>query len=93
MPNCRAIAKPMRGDDGSGVVGAVQAEKAGKAMRAASGTFTIDELRAFGDVDDQKRRELMLAISAKAGVKPEALGFTLPAEAKPVEAKPKAAHH
>jgi hypothetical protein len=49
---------------------------------------------AFGEVDDQKRRELMLAISAKAGVKPEALGFTLPAEAKPVEAKPaKAAHH
>jgi len=49
---------------------------------------------SFGEVDDQKRRELMLAISAKAGVKPEALGFTLPAEAKAAPPAPaKAAHH
>lgn len=31
-----------------------------------------------GEVDDAKRRELMLNIASKAGVKPEDLGFTLP---------------
>ena len=54
MSQGEAIAKSMRGDDGSGVVGAVQTAKAGKAMRVASGTFTLEELRAFGGVDDDE---------------------------------------
>ena len=49
---------------------------------------------SFGEVDDNKRRELMLSISATAGVKPEALGFVLPAEVKAAPAPvAKAAHH
>jgi hypothetical protein len=47
---------------------------------------------SFGEVDDQKRRELMLGIAAKAGVTPEALGFAVPPEAKPQAAAAKAEH-
>jgi hypothetical protein len=46
-----------------------------------------------GDVDDGKRRELMLGIAAKAGVKPEDLGFTVPpAPAAPAAAAPAKGH-
>ncbi len=46
-----------------------------------------------GEVDDGKRRELMLSIAAKAGVAPEALGFTVPPPPAPAApAAPAKAH-
>jgi hypothetical protein len=61
------------------------------AYRAKQTAFPWDP--NHGEVDDQKKRELMLGIAAKAGVKPEALGFVVPAEVKPVENVEKKKHH
>jgi hypothetical protein len=46
-----------------------------------------------GDVDDAKRRDIMISIAAKAGVKPEDLGFTLPPPAAPKAAAADTHHH
>ena len=62
------------------------------AYRAKQTAFPWDP--NHGEVDDQKKRELMLGIAAKAGVKPEALGFVVPAEVvKSVEKVEKKHHH
>ena len=47
-----AIAVPLREEAGGGGAGASSVAKAGKAARLASGTFTVEELRAFGGLGD-----------------------------------------
>lgn len=46
----------------------------------------------FGEVDESKRREIMLNIAGRANVKPEELGFNVPAAAAPAAAAPANKH-
>ena len=49
-----AIALPLGEEAGGGAAGASSVAKAGKAERFASGTFTVEELLAFGGLDDDE---------------------------------------